>query len=75
MAILPLASRPGSGHDAAMFDVHCPRHQGRVLLSTRRILAIDGAAPALSVRYRCWCGHEGTWMPGATARPATEGAA
>ena len=46
-----------------MFDVFCTAHGGRVLLTTRRILAIEGDRDTLSVHYRCWCGHEGTWLP------------
>lgn len=58
-----------------MFDVHCIAHGGRVLLTARRILAIEGVGPTLSVRYRCWCGHEDTWRPHAPAAPVAAGVA
>jgi hypothetical protein len=39
-----------------MFDAYCPAHGANVLLTARRILAIDGAADRRTIRARCWCG-------------------
>ena len=46
-----------------MFSVYCPRHRQDVLLGHRQILGIDGRGEDMTVRYRCWCGHEGTHRP------------
>ena len=51
-----------------MFSVHCPRHGHEVLLGHRQILGIAGRGPDLTVRWVCWCGHEGVYHP--QARPA-----
>jgi hypothetical protein len=46
-----------------MISVYCPRHRSDVLLGHRQILAIEGEGSGLSVRFVCWCGHEGTHNP------------
>lgn len=46
-----------------MLSVYCPRHRQEVLVSLRRILAIDGEGRDLRVRWICWCGHVGTEHP------------
>jgi hypothetical protein len=64
-----------------MFSIHCPRHGQDVLLGHRQILGIDGRGHDMAVRYRCWCGHEGTHRPQArhpgtsTMAPAAAAAA
>jgi hypothetical protein len=57
-----------------MFDVHCPGCGTRVLLTTRRILALENTDTGILVTYRCWAGHEGLHVTGraaATGRRAT----
>ena len=39
-----------------MMTIHCPRHGREVLVGHRR-----GAD--MTVRWVCWCGHEGTHRP------------
>jgi hypothetical protein len=51
-----------------MFEVHCPRHQTRVLLANSAIRRITNTDAGLVVRWRCWCGHEGTLHTGRRAR-------
>jgi hypothetical protein len=51
-----------------MMSVHCPRHGRAALVGPRQILGIDGPGAAMTVRWVCWCGHEGTYRP--HARPA-----
>jgi hypothetical protein len=46
-----------------MISVYCPRHRSDVLLGHRQILGIEGEGSGLSVRFVCWCGHEGTHHP------------
>jgi hypothetical protein len=59
-----------------MMSVHCPRHGREVLVGHRQILGIDGRAAEMTVRWVCWCGHEGTHRPHARpARPALVAAA
>lgn len=43
-----------------MFSVHCPTHGTDVLLSERRIRAIEPADGGHRLHWRCWCGTEGT---------------
>lgn len=42
-----------------MMSVHCPRHGREVLLGHRQIRGVDGRGDDLTVRWVCWCGHEG----------------
>ena len=53
----------GESEGGVMFDVYCPRHGSRVMLTTRRIQRLDNDCEGLSVRFRCWCGYEGVWRP------------
>jgi hypothetical protein len=53
-----------------MMSVHCPRHGSEVLLSHRQIVGIDGRGAEMTVRWVCWCGHEGSHRPHAPADPA-----
>jgi hypothetical protein len=46
-----------------MMSVHCPRHGREVLVGHRQILGIDGRGAEMTVRWVCWCGHEGTSRP------------
>ena len=54
-----------------MFTVHCPRHGTRVLLDEDRIVGVDHAAggAGLTVRWVCWCGHQGSHHTGRGRRP------
>jgi hypothetical protein len=47
-----------------MISVHCPRHGQEVLLGHRQILGIEGHGQDVTVRWACWCGHEGTSRTG-----------
>ena len=51
-----------------MMTIHCPRHGREVLVGHRQILGIDGRGADMTVRWVCWCGHEGTHRPQATTR-------
>jgi hypothetical protein len=42
-----------------MFQVHCPAHRSRVLLTTRRITVLLNTGAGVVVQWRCWCGHVG----------------
>jgi hypothetical protein len=53
-----------------MMSVHCPRHGREVLIAHRQILGIDGRGAEMTVRWVCWCGHEGTSRPHARTAPA-----
>ncbi|HEX6419108.1 MAG TPA: hypothetical protein VFZ77_11450 [Acidimicrobiales bacterium] len=57
-----------------MLTVHCPRHGREVLLSARRITAIEPAGGALRVRWVCWCGHRGAHLTGRLHAPVAESA-
>jgi len=46
-----------------MMSIHCPRHGHEVLVGHRQILGIDGRGADMTVRWVCWCGHEGTLRP------------
>jgi hypothetical protein len=50
-----------------MITVHCPVHGSEVLLGHRQILGIEGRGRDMTVRWVCWCGHEGTSRPQAPA--------
>jgi hypothetical protein len=43
-----------------MFEVYCPSHGSRVLLSTSRIEAMHNTRDGIVVEWRCWCGEHGT---------------
>ena len=51
-----------------MFTVHCPRHGSEVLLSERRIVGIDASSDGMTVRWVCWCGHQGSHHTGRARR-------
>jgi hypothetical protein len=58
-----------------MMSVHCPRHGTEVLIGHRQILGIDGHGHGhdLSVRWQCWCGHQGTTsLHAADGQPAAQ---
>jgi hypothetical protein len=46
-----------------MMSIHCPRHGHEVLVGHRQILGIEGRGAEMTVRWVCWCGHEGTTRP------------
>lgn len=46
-----------------MLRVHCPRHGQDILLTNRRIVAIDGSGPDMTVHWVCYCGHHGSHQP------------
>lgn len=41
-----------------MFDPFCPTCASRVLLTARRLLALEPTATGHRARLRCWCGTE-----------------
>jgi hypothetical protein len=47
-----------------MFSVHCPRHETEVLLSESRIIGLDTSGDRMTVRWVCWCGHQGSHRTG-----------
>ncbi len=49
-----------------MFVIACSSCTRRQLIFPSQVLRVDGAA----VVYRCWCGSEQTWTPGAAAATA-----
>jgi hypothetical protein len=53
-----------------MMSVYCPRHGHEVLLGHRQILGIEGRGAEMTVRWVCWCGHEGSHRPHAGPAPA-----
>jgi hypothetical protein len=58
-----------------MFEVFCPSHQARVLLSTGRIEAVRNTPRGVIVEWKCWCGHQGRSLDGRTlveAEPMSE---
>ena len=55
-----------------MISVYCPRHGREVLLGHRQVLGIDGRGRDMTVRYVCWCGHEGTHRPHGPAPAAPD---
>lgn len=50
-----------------MFAVHCPVHEGRVLIWSSLVEAVRNVAGGIEVDYRCTCGHRGTWRTGRVA--------
>jgi hypothetical protein len=53
-----------------MFDVLCPTCAKRVLLTPRRIEAMENTPQGIIIRWRCWCGTRGTLRTGAERQPA-----
>ena len=47
-----------------MIAVHCPSHDARVLLSFHDVEEMRNTHAGIEVRYRCTCGHRGTWVTG-----------
>jgi hypothetical protein len=52
-----------------MFSVHCPRHGSRVLLSERRIRAMDNTPDGIVVELEC---HDGARLRIVTGRRAEQ---
>ncbi len=53
-----------------MFSGWCPAEGAEVLLTERRILAVDVQRDVVIVQFRCWCGAVGTVGDARPARPA-----
>jgi len=51
-----------------MFEVHCPRHGTRVLLSESRIRSVTNTDGGIVVAWRCWCGVNGETRTGRRRR-------
>jgi len=51
-----------------MFQVFCPDHRARVLLSPGCIEAIRNTDSGVVVEWRCWCDHRGRSLRGRTLR-------
>jgi hypothetical protein len=65
---LPLSGGRQRQEDDDMFSVHCPTHGTEVLLSERRIEAIEPTQSGHLLPWRCWCDTVGTtFVPRATA--------
>ncbi len=45
-----------------MFDVYCEGHGSNVLLGFGQILGVTNGPDAIELRWRCYEGHEGTWL-------------
>lgn len=56
--VVPSSTTPvGPDHEeTAVFDPWCPTCSARVLLTTRRLLALDPTPTGHRARLRCWCG-------------------
>ncbi len=50
--------------------MHCPHHDGTVLLSEEAIVALELVEGGIDVHYRCTCGYEGVWRTGRERPPA-----
>lgn len=62
---LPLVRPAHPREDEPMFSVECPTHGTEVLLSERRIVGLRSSSEGHTLRWRCWCGTEGsTVLPG-----------
>jgi hypothetical protein len=70
---LPLVGVTGRQEDRPMFTVHCPTHGGDVLLTERRIDALESSPAGHRLRWRCWCGTAGTTFVGRTRGPGMVG--
>jgi hypothetical protein len=68
-SILPLVISRRNPQDRfmSMFAVWCDRHGARVLLSGSSIESIANGPEGIVVRWRCTCGHQGTWRVGEAA--------
>ena len=54
-----------------MFEVHCPGHGGRVLLTSSRVRRVANTGGGIVISWRCWCGQDGTTTTGRRrSRPA-----
>ncbi|MGH9137778.1 MAG: hypothetical protein ACRD0G_12125 [Acidimicrobiales bacterium] len=53
-----------------MFTVFCPHHQADVLLSERRIQALENGDDGIRVHWECSCGTRGSYLTGRKARVA-----
>jgi hypothetical protein len=42
-----------------MFDIHCPRHRSRVLLTTSAVEGLVNTGDGVVVHWRCYCGARG----------------
>jgi hypothetical protein len=64
-----------------MFDIHCPRHRSRVLLTSRAVEGLVNTHDGVVVHWRCYCGARGEQRfarrstPGHRAGPSIESAA
>jgi hypothetical protein len=47
-----------------MFEVYCPSHRSRVLLSASRIEAIHNTSEGPILDWHCWCGARGSLANG-----------
>jgi hypothetical protein len=58
-----------------MFDVFCPSHGQRVLLTPRCIEKLENTDDGIVITWRCWCGARGELRTGQADQPAAEPAA
>jgi hypothetical protein len=58
-----------------MFEVYCPAHRSRVLLTSRRITALHSGHDGVLVEWQCWCGHHGFSAHGLTGVAVVDPAA
>jgi hypothetical protein len=42
-----------------MFDIYCPRHRSRVLLTASAVEGLDNTGDGVVVHWRCYCGARG----------------
>lgn len=56
-----------------MLAPYCPVHRSRVLLSFSDLEGIRNLPEGIEIRFRCSCGHRGTWLTGRVrkGRPTT----
>ncbi len=43
-----------------VFDVYCPTHGSRILLTRRNMISFWNGPDGPHIRWKCECGHEGT---------------
>lgn len=53
-----------------MFEVFCPEHGTRVLLTIARIEKLHNTPAGIVLEWRCWCGTVGRLCPGTGSSPA-----